>query len=104
MPTGPTAQLAGTWNVTIDYGRGIGHQQFLLQQSGATLSGNQRGEVFNASLHGSVEADHVTLSSVMRQNGSDVQFNFTGVATGGTLSGAVKMGEYGTASFTATKV
>ena len=104
VPTGPTAQLAGTWNVTIDYGRGIGHQQFLLQQSGTTLSGNQEGEVFNASLHGSVEADHVTLSSVMRQNGSDVQFNFTGVATGATLSGAVKMGEYGTASFTATKV
>ena len=103
LPAGPLAQMAGTWNVTIHYDRGVGHQQFMLQQSGTSLSGNQKGEIFNATLHGTVEADHVTLSSTMKQNGSQVPFNFTGVAAEGTFSGAVKMGEYGAANFTATK-
>ncbi len=104
LPAGPVAQLAGTWNVTIHYERGVGHQQFVLEQSGTSLSGDQKGEIFHAALHGTVEADHVTLSSMMKQNGSQVPFNFTGVAAGGTFSGAVKMGEYGAATFTATKV
>jgi len=100
---GATAQLAGRWNVVISYHRGIGHQQFVLQQSGNSLTGEQKGEIFNAVLHGMVEADYVTLSSVMKTNGYQVPFTFTGVVSGETISGAVKMGEYGAATFNATK-
>ena len=103
VPAGSLAQMAGTWNVTIHYDRGVGHQQFVLQQSGTTLFGNQKGEIFDAALHGTIQADHVTLSSTMKQNGSQVPFNFSGVAAGGSFSGEVKMGEYGAATFTATK-
>jgi uncharacterized pyridoxal phosphate-dependent enzyme len=103
VPSGPAAQLAGTWNVVVTYHRGVGHQQFVLQQSGSNLSGDQKGEIFNASLQGKVEADHVTLSSVMAVAGYQVPFNFAGVVSGQTFSGPVKMGEYGAATFVATK-
>jgi hypothetical protein len=43
--TGPTADLAGSWDVTINYVRGIGQQQFLLQQTGTAISGEQKGEI-----------------------------------------------------------
>jgi len=101
--SGPTANLAGTWNVAIQYVRGIGEQQFVLQQDGSKLSGEQRGEIFNAAFEGKVDADHVVLSSVMAANGYQVPFVFTGVVAGGHFSGDVKMGEYGAATFTATK-
>jgi uncharacterized pyridoxal phosphate-dependent enzyme len=101
--TGATANLGGTWNVTIDYVRGVGEQQFVLQQDGATLSGEQKGEIFNATLHGKVDADHTRLTSVMETNGYQVPFVFTGVVSGNKFSGDVKMGEYGAATFTATK-
>ena len=101
--TGAMAQLAGTWNVTIHYHRGVGHQQFVLLQNGGTLTGDQKGEVFNATLHGKVDASHVTLSSVMKANGYQVPFNFTGIASGASISGDLKMGEYGAATFTASK-
>jgi uncharacterized pyridoxal phosphate-dependent enzyme len=101
--TGPAANLAGTWNVTIDYVRGIGEQQFVLQQNDTTLSGEQKGEIFNATLHGKVDADHARLTSVMETNGYQVPFVFTGVVSGNKFSGDVKMGEYGAATFTATK-
>src|ERR1700733_9215366 len=101
--TGAPAQVAGTWNVEIQYVRGVGEQQFILQQDGTKLSGDQKGEIFNATFEGKVDADHVVLSSVMHANGYQVPFVFTGVVAGGHFSGDVKMGEYGAATFTATK-
>ena len=91
------------WNVTINYHRGIGHQQFVLTQHGAVLSGDQKGGIFNAALHGRVEADHVTLSSAMKANGSQISFDFTGTVSGSSISGDVKMSEYGAGTFKASK-
>jgi uncharacterized pyridoxal phosphate-dependent enzyme len=100
---GTTANLAGTWNATIHYVRGVGEQVFILKQDGKTLTGEQKGEIFNAVFTGTVDADHVTLTSVMPANGYEVNFVFTGVVSGNQLSGDVKLGEYGAATFTATK-
>lgn len=103
VPTGPLAQLAGTWKVTIQYHRGVGQQSFVLQQSDAAITGDQRGELFSAKLKGKVQANHVMLSSVMAAYGYEVPFNFSGTVSGGTMAGDVKMGEYGAATFTATR-
>jgi hypothetical protein len=88
----------------INYVRGVGQQQFILQQNGNVLSGDQKGELFSATFEGKVDADHVTLRSIMHANGYQVPYNFTGVVAGNSFSGDVKMGEYGTATFTAKKV
>jgi uncharacterized pyridoxal phosphate-dependent enzyme len=101
--TGPTANLAGTWNVTIQYVRGVGEQRFTLKQEGDKVSGEQKGEIFNAVLEGKVTADHAVLTSVMPANGYQVDFTFTGVVTGDRFAGNVKLGEYGPATFTAVK-
>ncbi len=100
---GQTAKLAGTWNATIQYVRGIGRQQFILQQNGDVLSGDQKGEIFTSTFHGTVDASHVILRSVMKANGYEVPYTFTGVVSGDTFSGDVKLGEYGVATFKATK-
>jgi seryl-tRNA(Sec) selenium transferase len=101
--TGSTANLSGTWNVAISYVSGVGHQQFVLQQNGAFVSGDQKGEIFNATFKGKVDADHVVLMSVMHANGYQVPFTFLGVVSGNHFSGDVKLGEYGAATFKATR-
>jgi hypothetical protein len=101
--TGPTANLGGAWNVTINYVRGVGEQQFILRQDGRTLSGEQKGEIFHAVFQGKVDADHVVLTSVMPANGYEVSFVFTGIVSGDHWSGDVQLGEYGAATFTATR-
>jgi hypothetical protein len=102
--TGPTAELAGTWNVTVQYIRGVGKQQFVLQQKDTSLTGEHVGEIYKEQLQGKVEADHVVLTSAMSVPGQQrVPYIFTGVLSGGTLSGSVKLGEYGAATFTAVK-
>jgi hypothetical protein len=102
--TGQTANLAGTWAVSINYVRGVGHQEFILQQDGDRLSGEQKGEIFQAQFHGKVEANHVTLRSMMRPGGYYLPYIFTGVVAGNRFSGDVAMGEYGNGTFVATKL
>jgi len=100
---GPMAAMDGTWDVTIDYVRGTGHQKLILQQNGTKLTGDQHGEIFNAPLHGTVDADHVTLTSMVMTPGWHVPYTFTGQVTGNKFSGNLALGEYGAATFTAIK-
>lgn len=102
--TGQVANLAGTWNASISYVRGVAHQQFVLQQDGDSLTGEQRGEIFHAAFYGNVEGNHVTLRSMMRPGNYYLPYVFTGAVSGSTFSGDVAMGEYGNATFSATKV
>jgi uncharacterized pyridoxal phosphate-dependent enzyme len=101
--TGTMAQISGTWIATIDYTRGVGHQQFMLMQNGDAVTGSQKGENYSAEFTGKIVADHVTLHSVMRGSGFEVPFTFSGVLQGSTITGSVRLGEYGAATFTATK-
>jgi uncharacterized pyridoxal phosphate-dependent enzyme len=101
--TGAAASLAGTWHVAISYVRGVGHQELHLKQDGETISGEQKGEIFSVPVHGTVKADHVTLKSMMRPGSYYLPYVFKGIVAGNTFAGDVAMGEYGNATFTATK-
>jgi len=102
--TGAPASLAGSWNVTINYSRGVGLQQLTLTQDGDVVSGTQKGEVYSSELKGKVHADHATLSAMMQVSGTEVPYTFLGVVTGNTFAGDVKLGEYGAATFKAIRV
>ena len=94
---------AGTWNVQINYSLGVGHQVFTLKQQDKALTGQQKGEIYTAQLSGKVEGDHAFLNSSMKANGQDVPFHFSGTVSGSNYAGEVNMGEYGKATFTATR-
>jgi hypothetical protein len=102
--TGQAANVAGIWDASINYVRGVGQQQFVLKQDGDSLTGEQRGEVFQAALHGKVEGNQVTLRSMMRPGNYYLPYVFTGTVSGSTFLGDVAMGEYGNATFSATRV
>lgn len=101
--SGLAAKAGGSWQVQINYSRGVGHQVFQLQQDGNNVIGEQKGEIYTAALKGKVEGDHLFLNSVMHANGSEVQFHFSGTVSGSTYSGEVTLGEYGKATFTANR-
>lgn len=103
IPQGTPVQIAGNWAVEIKYSRGIGEQHFKLQQDGDQLTGQQMGEIYQASMKGTVHADHVELTSNMVVSGNSIPWTFRGVAAGNSMSGTVNMGEYGKALWSATK-
>ena len=103
ISSAPDANIAGTWNVTIDYSVGTGKQQLTLTQNGTAVAGQQAGEIFSTDLHGKVQGDRVELRSSMPANGSNINFTFDGTVSGSGFSGDVGLGEYGSAKFTAVK-
>jgi uncharacterized pyridoxal phosphate-dependent enzyme len=101
VPSGAPARLAGSWLVTVQYARGTGQQHFTITQDGSVLKGQHKGEIYQGDLGGTVHGDQVVLKSRMPVGGNAIAWTFTGTASGDALSGAVDMGEYGPASFTA---
>jgi len=103
VPAGKPAAIGGAWAVTVQYLRGEGMQKLTLEQSGGEVTGMQHGELYNGALQGRVRGDTVELRSVMEVPGNDIHWTFTGTVTGNSMSGAVNMGEYGPATWTAVR-
>jgi seryl-tRNA(Sec) selenium transferase len=95
--------VAGSWVVTLQYLRGEGVQQFTITQNGDTLSGRHKGEIYAGRLHGNVDGSGVEIRSRMDVPGNGISWIFTGTVDGNRMSGAVDMGEYGPATFTAVR-
>ena len=103
VPTGATASIPGKWAVTVHDTRGTGEQHFDLQQNGTAITGDHTGEIYNGKLRGTVTADHVLMTSVMPVSGGRIGYIFKGTVQGNTMSGTVTMGEYGSATWNATR-
>jgi hypothetical protein len=103
VPSGATAAMAGNWAVTIHYPCGTGEQVFVLQQNGNAVTGEHKGEIYNAMLQGSIHGDQLTLRSNMAVPGNAIHWTFEGSVRGNSASGNVNMGEYGPATWTAIK-
>jgi len=104
VPKGATAALAGSWAFTIKYERGVGEQQFTLQQTGNELTGTQKGEIYSGTVTGTVRANTVEMRSRMPVPGSTIDWRFKGTASGKSMSGTVDLGEYGIVPWTAVRI
>ena len=103
VPAGAPAEISGTWLNTVTYSLGQGEQRFELTQNGNEVTGMLHGEIYNAELKGSVHGNEVKLNGVMEVSGYSVTWHFAGIASGGSMSGKVNMGEYGAAEWKAVK-
>jgi hypothetical protein len=63
----------------------------------------QNGEIYNAKLKGVIHANQIELRSNMEVPGNTVPWTFKGVVQGSDVSGTVHMGEYGDATWKATR-
>jgi seryl-tRNA(Sec) selenium transferase len=104
VPTGAPAPVNGRWDVAIKYSRGVGEQHFILEQSGGDITGQQQGELYKAQLKGTIHADQLELHSSMAVSGNTIPWTFRGMVHGNKIAGTVKMGEYGDATWNATRV
>lgn len=104
IPAGAPARVHGKWVVSIQYTRGVGEQKLTLEQSGNKVNGTQVGEIYQADLKGNVHADQIELRSVMPVSGNEVPWTFKGQVKESKMSGTVHMGEYGDATWEATRV
>ena len=99
----PAANIAGHWDVDIEFYSGSGRHTLLVHQDGNWLEGSHQGDFTARDMAGTIEGTQVKIRSMERLPGSAVPFIFAGTLTGNTMAGDVYMGEYLNAKFTARR-
>jgi len=100
----PQVNIAGRWDVDIEFFSSKGRHAFFLEQDGNFVAGSHQGEFTTREINGVVDGNKIILSSSERQNAMSVPFTFHGTMVNGKIEGGIFMGEYLTAKgFTATR-
>jgi L-seryl-tRNA(Ser) seleniumtransferase len=103
-PAPPVGDLSGRWNVRIEFLAGASTHILHLKQIGNRVEGAHQGDFVSRDLSGTIDGDRVQLaSSYSERNGDALNFRFTGSVSGNEMAGALDMGEYLTAKWTATR-
>lgn len=99
----PAANLAGRWDVSVKFFSSTSQHTFTLEQDGNWLSGTHKGDLDLRNVNGTIDGNQVRLRSDIPIVGDSLSFLFSGLVSGDTFSGDIHLGEYQTATFTATR-
>ena len=103
-PGAPAADLTGQWIVRIQYAAATSNHTLHLTQKGNDLGGLHQGEFRTREITGTLDGDAVRIRSAFgEQHGDSINLTFTGKVTGDQMGGALDMGEYLGATWTATR-
>ena len=101
---GPSNEpVSGQWEAQIHYLRGEATHVLYLEEKGASVVGQHRGEFLSGDVEGAREGDRVTLRSSHRYEGTSVTYRFDGKLGRNEMTGTVDLAEYGKAQFTARR-
>jgi uncharacterized pyridoxal phosphate-dependent enzyme len=100
----PVADLTGRWDVRIDFAADSSEHTFHVKQQGNQLVGTHQGDFVARDFAGAISGDDVRISSSIGEvHGAALSYRFSGKIEGGKMSGALDMGEYLGAKWTATR-
>ena len=99
----PSADVAGRWDVDVQYGRGTARHKLLLVTTGNRVEGSHIGRRLQGAVNGTVDGDRVRLRSSLPTEGTQLTYRFDGRIQGPTIEGEVELGEYGKARWTARR-
>lgn len=102
-PAKPAANLTGRWQVDMEFFSSKSQHSFILEQDNHTLHGSHKSDFAVREAYGIIEGNEIKLRSEEIIPGDAMIYTFQGKLTGDTWKGTVFMGEYLTASFTATR-
>ncbi len=103
-PRAPVADLTGDWDVQIQYAASSSRHTLHLRQRGNDIDGSHQGDFVTRDLTGTIDEAAVRLRSAYDESHGDaLGFTFSGTVTGDTMAGTLDMGEYLSATWTATR-
>jgi len=103
-PLPPAGSVAGVWRVRIGFVCGTASHVLSVTQSGDKLGGLHQGEFATRTIEGFMRGRDVVLRSSYTRQGVRLNFTFRGTWQGDRMSGEVHLGEYGSASWVATRI
>lgn len=99
----PSADISGRWDADIQFYSSISQHTLFIEQDGNWIRGSHKGDLSMRDMVGTIEGNHVKLSSVDQQVADHIPFIFSGMLSGDVITGQIYMGEYINASFTAKR-
>jgi L-seryl-tRNA(Ser) seleniumtransferase len=88
----PETEIAGNWELRIDFLQGSRVHQLNLEQRGPEIAGHQSSTHFEGPVSGWLNGDQIQLSFTSRYEGSTICFFFDGEIRDGGMSGAAVLG------------
>ena len=103
-PATPAADLSGQWTVRIQFAATASTHTLHLTQRGNDLGGLHQGEFKTREITGSIDGDAVRIRSAYgEQHGDAVSLTFAGKVSLDQMAGTLDMGEYLSATWTASR-
>ncbi|MGH2566478.1 MAG: hypothetical protein ACRDE5_18310, partial [Ginsengibacter sp.] len=96
--------ITGEWNIEIVFAAGSDKQKFVIQQKGSDLTGLHCGSYAERKLSGNLYGSNLLIRSSYTKKGVRLNFEFMGNISQNKMEGHVRMGEYGWAEWTASRV
>ena len=93
--------VAGHWNVHIEFVCGSAEHTFALQQDQKELTGTYQGDILTGDLQGTLRGDEILVKTVQKYEGNFLRYRFAGKVDGPRMKGTVDLGEYGQARWSA---
>ncbi|HZO57691.1 MAG TPA: aminotransferase class V-fold PLP-dependent enzyme [Bryobacteraceae bacterium] len=99
----PAGNVAGLWEAEISFKVGSTRHTFYLDADANQISGQYTGRLVKGSLKGHIDGNTVEFTGGGRYEGTSLRYTYEGTFEGKRMSGTVDLGEYGKASFSATR-
>jgi hypothetical protein len=88
----PPVEIAGDWQLRVDFMQGSRDHRLAIEQRGAELAGRQRSAQFEGPVNGRLSGDLVQLSFTARYEGSTICYFLDGQIRDGAMSGTAVLG------------
>jgi len=88
----PDGEIAGKWELQVDFLHGSRLHHLNLEQRGSELGGQQQSALFEGPVCGSLSGDVVSFSFDQRYEGSTISYLFDGTVRDGRMAGSVALG------------
>ena len=98
-----TVDVTGAWAFAVEFGGGSGTPTMTFKQDGEKLTGQYVGQLGEAPLSGTLKGNAIDFTINLTIEGNAVSIHYTGTVEGASMKGAVKLGDMGEGTFTATK-
>lgn len=99
----PATDIAGVWDVDVEYEVGAARHKLFLAVTGNHVAGTHQGWAYEGDLKGQIDGEKVKLRSTLPADGNTLSYSFSGTVSGSTMSGDVQIGEYGRARWRAAR-
>jgi hypothetical protein len=91
-PHPPPVEIAGDWQLRVDFLQGSRDHRLAIEQRGAELAGHQRSVQFEGPVNGRLSGDLVQISFNSRYEGSTICYFLDGQIRDGAMSGTALLG------------